>query len=211
MKMYVRTYRLTTTTDILGMSANDPELFENFIASKAPDAKTMEEEIAEHGVDEIVDKGITVFPMHPATGNPCLYDYQIKGFFKESCKFLSKEKGTKSSGLKAYKQAINGNIFPLNRHIDIDTPGKGRIFQRPLRVEGPGGVRVCLAASESIPPKATLILRVGALSESWFDYVEEWLDYGELHGLGQWRNASYGRFTWEKLSSEHGDFHPENF
>jgi hypothetical protein len=27
--------------------------------------------------------------------------------------------------------------------------------------------------------------------------VEEWLEYGELRGLGQWRNSGKGRFTAE--------------
>lgn len=27
--------------------------------------------------------------------------------------------------------------------------------------------------------------------------VMEWLDYGQLKGLGQWRNASWGRFRYE--------------
>lgn len=27
----------------------------------------------------------------------------------------------------------------------------------------------------------------------------EWLDYGKLRGLGQWRNSGKGRFTYELL------------
>jgi hypothetical protein len=27
--------------------------------------------------------------------------------------------------------------------------------------------------------------------------LKEWLDYGALRGLGQWRNAGYGAFTYE--------------
>lgn len=27
----------------------------------------------------------------------------------------------------------------------------------------------------------------------------EWLDYGKLRGLGQWRNSGKGRFTYEIL------------
>jgi len=34
---------------------------------------------------------------------------------------------------------------------------------------------------------------LGGVSES---LLREWLDYGALRGLGQWRNASYGRFTY---------------
>ena len=29
--------------------------------------------------------------------------------------------------------------------------------------------------------------------------IHEWLDYGKLHGTGQWRNSGKGRFTVEYL------------
>lgn len=29
--------------------------------------------------------------------------------------------------------------------------------------------------------------------------VREWLDYGVLRGIGQWRNSGKGRFTYEVL------------
>jgi hypothetical protein len=29
--------------------------------------------------------------------------------------------------------------------------------------------------------------------------VKEWLDYGELRGLGQWRNSGKGKFKWEEI------------
>lgn len=32
--------------------------------------------------------------------------------------------------------------------------------------------------------------------------VREWLDYGILRGIGQWRNSGMGRFTWEEISCE---------
>lgn len=30
--------------------------------------------------------------------------------------------------------------------------------------------------------------------------VLEWLDYGKLRGIGQWRNSGKGRFTYQILS-----------
>ena len=27
----------------------------------------------------------------------------------------------------------------------------------------------------------------------------EWLDYGRVRGIGQWRNSGKGRFTWEEI------------
>ena len=29
--------------------------------------------------------------------------------------------------------------------------------------------------------------------------LEEWLDYGEMHGLGAWRNSGKGVFSWEEI------------
>ena len=32
--------------------------------------------------------------------------------------------------------------------------------------------------------------------------VREWLDYGALRGLFQWRNSGKGRFEWEEVAKE---------
>ena len=74
---------------ILGTASNDKEIYSKFIASKSPDAATIEDEVAAVGVDEFVEKGTTVFPKLE-DGTPYLYDYQIKGFFKDACGMLRK-------------------------------------------------------------------------------------------------------------------------
>ena len=73
--------------------------------SKAPDASTIEDEIAALGADAVAEKGKTVFPR--TDGQPILYDYQIKGFFKDACGMLARVKSKKSSALKAYKKIID--------------------------------------------------------------------------------------------------------
>ena len=35
-----------------------------------------------------------------------------------------------------------------------------------------------------------------------FDDIELALDYGELRGIGQFRNGGYGRFTWERVDDQ---------
>ena len=47
----------------LGTRPNNDEIYREFIASKAPDAPSMEEEIAATGLDRVQDKAITVFPV----------------------------------------------------------------------------------------------------------------------------------------------------
>jgi hypothetical protein len=44
-----------------------------------------------------------------------------------------------------------------------------------------------------------LNFEIKLLIEDTADLIREWLDYGELHGLGQWRNSGKGSFVWEEL------------
>lgn len=91
--------KLTFTDPILGGSPADEEIYTRFIASKSPDASTLEEEVAAIGVDAVAEKGMTVFP-RTEDGKPFLYDYHIKGFFKETCgglKAVSKPTRRKST------------------------------------------------------------------------------------------------------------------
>ena len=88
--------KVTTTEEILGTASPNPEIHQEFIASKAPDAPTMEEEVAAVGVEEVFDKSMTVFPRN-ADGKPIAWDYQWKGFFKDACGMLRKVDGTACS------------------------------------------------------------------------------------------------------------------
>lgn len=184
---------VTTTESMLGSAPNDKELMESYIASKAPDALTMAEEIEAVGTEEVIEKAMTVFPRHE--GKPILYDYQIKGFFKDSCGSLRKVKGTHSSKIKAYKKEIDGLIFVSPRHIEIQYTGEMTTCQRPLRAATPMGERIALANSEEIPAGAVLEFEVTCLVDEHVELVKEWLEYGQLRGLGQWRNSGKGRFT----------------
>jgi hypothetical protein len=48
--------------EALGTTAANKEIYSQFIASKAPDAATMEDEVAAFGADAVAEKGTTVFP-----------------------------------------------------------------------------------------------------------------------------------------------------
>ncbi|MBP3649124.1 MAG: hypothetical protein J6K73_05020 [Clostridia bacterium] len=187
--------KVTTTESMLGSAPNNKELMESYIASKAPDAMSMAEEIEAVGAEEVLEKAMTVFPRHE--GKPILYDYQIKGFFKDSCGALRKVKEKKSSKIKAYKKEIDGLIFVSPRHIEIRFEGEMGNCQRPLRASTPLGERIALANSEEIPAGAILEFDVTCLMDEHVELVKEWLDYGQLRGLGQWRNSGKGRFVCE--------------
>lgn len=190
--------RITFFEEILGTASNDKEIHTEFIASKAPDAPSKEEEVAAVGVDEMVEKSMTVFPRNQ-DGKPIMWDYQIKGFFKDTCGMLRKVTGTKSSKIKAYKKEIDGLIFVNERQIPIEFEGKIGSCQRPLRGQTAQGERISLANSETIPEGAVIEFTVKCLVDSYIDVVREWLDYGELRGMGQWRNSGKGRFKWEEV------------
>jgi len=198
--------KLTFTEPVLGTWPANPNVAREFIASKAPDAATVEDEVAALGADAVADKGMTVFPRDP-DGRPIFYDYQIKGFFKDSCGMLSRIGGKTETGKKkavnesgritAYKKTIDGLIFVEPRMIPIVFDGEIGDCQRPLRAQTAQGERVSLANSEEIPAGATCEFSVTLLDESHEKAVLEWLDYGSMRGIGQWRNSGKGRFDYE--------------
>jgi len=189
--------RVTTTEEMLGTASANPEIHEEFIASKAPDAPSREEEVAAIGADEVFEKGMTVFPRKD--GKPIVYDYQWKGFFKDACGSLRRVAGSECSKIKAFKKEIDGLIFPEPRMIPIEFDGEIGICQRPLRGQTAQGERIALASSESIPAGATMIFNIKLLVPAHKKMVLECLDYGQLRGFGQWRNSGKGRFNYEIL------------
>ena len=192
--------KLTLTEEMLGTASSNPEIHRDFIASKGPDAKSVEEEIAALGVDEVVDKGKTIFPKMD-DGTPFYWDYQLKGFFKDVCGMLKKVTGTKSAGIKAYKKEIDGLFFVKERKIPIHLSGPMGDCQRPLRAQTAQGERVALANSETVPAGSWIEFTVQVFRKADLGLVREWLDYGAFRGLGQWRNASKGRFEWQEVKA----------
>lgn len=201
--------RITFTEAVLGTWPSNQNIAREFIASKSPDANTIEDEVAALGADAVADKGMTVFPRNEA-GQPVLYDYQIKGFFKDSCGMLGRIGGKTETGKKkavnesgkitAYKKVIDGLIFVQPRMIPIHVNGEITECQRPLRAQTAQGERVSLANSEQIPAGSTCEFEIVLLDDSHEKVVREWLDYGALRGIGQWRNSSKGRFAYEILN-----------
>lgn len=186
--------KLTFTDDLLGTSSGNPELHREFIASKAPDAAKMEEEVTSLGVEAVEEKSMTVFPKM-ADGTPYLWDYQIRGFFKEICGAMRGIPGTKSSKVKAYKKKVDNTIFVEPREIPLDLHGmKIADCQRPLRASTMQGERIALANSEVCPQGATCEFDVLCMVDEDVDMLREWLEYGKYKGIGQWRNSGKGRF-----------------
>ena len=189
--------KLTLTEEMLGTTSANKDLHEAYIASKAPDAKSTEEEIAALGETAVIEKSMTIFPKE--NGVPFLYDYQIKGFFKDAVGMLRNIASMESAKIKNYKKKLDGLLFIEPRRVMIQLSGEMGDCQRPLRAETMQGPRVAIAHSETVPEGSVLEFDIKLLDESLEKAVRECLDYGEDRGIGQWRNSGKGRFTWEEM------------
>ena len=202
------TLKLTFLDDVLGSLPASDDLYSRFVASKAPDAETMQQEIEARGLEDVQEEKQTVFAKLP-DGTPCLYDYHIKGFFKDAWQMLRRCAKDKYTGAKAcgesgaYKKEIDGCVFVTEREIPFDLHGmKMDVLERPLRASTPQGERCALAASELVPEGSTIQFTLTVLKPSMWPALKECLDYGIFRGIGQWRNIGKGRFTYEILKEE---------
>lgn len=92
---------------------------------------------------------------------------------------------------------VGARRIPLWMPIDLDLTATDN--QRPLRAFTPQGERVALAHSEEAPAGTYIEVTFHCMVDSDVALVKEWLDYGKWKGMGQWRNASYGRMKWEEI------------
>jgi len=203
-------FTLTFTEPLLGTLSGNKDIAEEFINSKHPDGHSEEESKAHP--DEELEKSSTIFARDGH--RLMLWDYQIKGFFKEACEAMINTDTIKKEDLRKprltqylYKKTIDKQIFVFPRRIYLNLP-EGEIpkfiapgmskddktCQRPLRGQTMRGERICLARSESVPPGTTLEIEVKCLNTNLEGYIGRWLAYGALLGLGQWSSSGMGRF-----------------
>jgi len=190
--------KLTLTEEMLGTKAANKDVFADFIASKAPDDDKRKEEL--DTADHREEAATTIF--HSQNNKPGIWDYQIKGFFKDACGSMNrfdKEFRNNLEKLPAYKTKIDGVIFVFPRFIPFTLTGPIGNCERPLRAETAQGPRVFVCRSETVPAGSSLEFTVEVMSKELLPYVEAWLGYGKLRGLGCWRNSGKGRFTVEYL------------
>jgi len=198
--------RITFTNEALGMMPQDADICRTFIASKAPDAATIEDEIAAIGADAVAGNKMTVFP-RSAEGKPMLWDYQIKGWLKDGIGMLRNQPGTACKNVKNYKKRVDGLIFVTGsevegRGIPITVRGEMGNCQRPLRNDGPSGSIVALAYSETVPKGSSFRMQIQVLNDELVPVIKECLNYGTQRGMCQWRNAGKGTFTWQQFDDE---------
>ena len=199
--------RLTNLTPILGTWPADPEIASKYIASLAPNAETAKEEVERIGAAEYEAKQMTVFFRNLDTMNPVIPEHMIRGFFKAACEAMRRSSDpVKSKKVSAYKKVITQTFIIAEHYIEFEDVSNDeiQINQRPLRASTPQGDITALSSAEEIPAGKHLTFTLYLLDENQEDLARELLDYGIFSGLGQWRNAGYGKFIWECLSVESG-------
>lgn len=203
-----RTYRITGITPILGTQPASEEVRTKFVAAKAPSIE-LEEEERELFEERDQTCGLTVFPRDPDAGDCIIVlDYMVRGFFKAALGALTKQLNVKNS-----KSKVDKYLFVSPRRIPLMRDGEPIYdeddeYERPLRCETMRGPRVALQGSERIndPWSAEftvmLVPNAGSKASESLDWerVESALNYGQFSGLGQFRNGSFGRFTWERVA-----------
>jgi hypothetical protein len=204
---------ITLTEPMLGTVPKNPDIYADYIATRVAERKAMAgdtddkamlatEEVATVMRDE--EKGWTGF--HTDDEGIFVYDYLIKGFIKEAGNVLKDVQD-----VKAMRSKLDSYLFVFPRRIrfhrgdDFVTEADG-VFERPLRAMTAQGPRVTLVRSDTVNAGTLLTCEIRLLPHKELNEkrLRDLLDYGQFQGLGQFRNGSFGRFTYElaKISED---------
>lgn len=185
--METKTYRIELTTRMLGTVTKDPEVYKTYIESKKPEEKNGEDEYLT--VEKVEEKGWTGF--HRDDNGLFIYEYMIKGFLKNAGNVLKVVQK-----IAALKSKIDNFVFIAPRRISLGQIEPDGMIERPLRAMTARGPRVTLARSDYINAGKVIEFDITLLphKEVKWKVLDSLLEYGQLMGLGQFRNGGYGRF-----------------
>lgn len=188
-----RVCKIKFVTEMLGTVPKDPEVYRSYVETKKPVSVGEDESLS---VEKIEEKGWTGF--HKDEKGLFVYDYMIKGFFKNAGNVLKERVGIKNLRGKIDDYIF---IFPRKIYLGVDKPDGS--IERPLRAMTMQGPRVSLARSDYINGNREISFEIGWIALKGIDeaLIRGLLEYGKLQGLGQFRNGGYGRFEvteWEK-------------
>lgn len=206
MKYAERKFRIKGTDTLLGSSPANKEVFTEFLVGKTKTPEEKQAALADvENIDENLEKGTTVF--YRNNGGLILKGYQVKGFLKAAAKALKDQ-----LNLKSYLSKVDTYVFVMEKDIPIMRDGEqitepDGFLERPQRCETAQGPRISLAKSEEVqaPWYIDVTIRVVENTKTAksaaidMDMIKDFLDYGALSGLLQWRNAGHGTFEYEEL------------
>jgi hypothetical protein len=121
-----------------------------------------------------------------------LWDYQLLGFLREAAATLRP-----ILGVTNLRSKIEQTVYIRPRRIYLHTQMPDGTLRRPLRAMTMRGPRVTLVESELLNQGRRIQFELLALPhpEITTALLRTLLDYGQLRGLGQWRNGGWGRFV----------------
>jgi hypothetical protein len=136
------------------------------------------------------ERGATGF-YTDADGHPILFDYQIKGAFKEAGNTIKDV-----VKVKALRSHIEAELFVFPRITILAEKPDGYI-ERPLRAMTMQGPRVTVVRSDKVDPGQVYAVELRVLKGSRVTrpVLESITEYLAVKGLGQWRNGGYGRLN----------------
>lgn len=148
--MLEMTIEIEFLENALGTSPSNRELMQKYIASRAPDEESANEEV-EIIPEEDTNRTLNIFPKgsfiydnkidrfydrsdgsseellnedmcrySESENIPFYWNYQIRGALKDAWNFLNRADGTECSKLKAYRKIVDGCIFVFPRRIGIN-------------------------------------------------------------------------------------------
>lgn len=206
---------------MLGTVPKDKEIYRTYIEAKKAERaelivagtragggpKNLPDDVEADTVPQVDEsRGWTGF--HENENGLFLYDYAVKGALKEAGNVLKDQ-----IGIKALRSKIDNYVFVFPRKVyilDEETNEAIKkpdgIFERPLRAQTMQGPRVSLVRSDQVNAGRKLRFEIRAIEDSPIPKLEEVLrqcmEYWELKGLGQFRNGSFGRCTFEMLEQK---------
>lgn len=203
-------------TPILGTQATDPKARqfleqreveqredEEVPESEAPSKQTF---YIHDGADK--DFANVVFPANFLPAAPCLLDYEIKGFFKQSAITLPEHLGVPGKkrdypSNQTIKGYIDRWLFISPRHIPfLDSKGERKMqvegnIIHPIRAMTRQGERITLIDSDLMNEGTRIKFGIALLQNCPIkgEGLSAWLEYGEEGiGLLGWRTGGWGRF-----------------
>ena len=217
---YIAHVRVKLLEPMLGTVPKNKKVYEEYIIEKirkellrkdldADQRKGYQEVLAaaereeKETIVETDEKGYTGFHFDPIAKQLFVYDYWIRGFLKSALDALRERKnankGEDEAKITAYKKLVDKQVFVYPRRILLGKDIPDGVLERPLRAETAQGPRVCLAKSDYIKAGSEFGFDIHVLNKSKMpqSLLTECLRYGKEHGLGQFRNGSYGQFVFQ--------------
>lgn len=206
---------ITFTEPLLGSMCSNPDVYKEFLEKKVPTAEKAAEELktieeAAALAEQEIEKTKTTFARDEE--GLFMWDYQIRGFFKEAMTNLI-EMGVCGVSRWQVKRMIDSYLIITPRRCYFFNDDEPRIekptgsWDRPLRASTRQGERICLVSSDTLKPGTMLRFTVKILRANKGPTLQdalECLEYGALKGMLQWRGGGFGRFTF-------GTSNPEEF